>query len=154
MFEILEQMRSYHCGSRSIFLNFTDAFRVMKYGVNYDNVGAVKMLLSYIDCLSLFYPVKNYLSEKQKIDKFVANMDPNFREKLMSYLFKSKIVLTENIFTVSNDVCTFSELLEFIVQCENSINKELKSKHLLSNINIDQSIRISNATTVLLKPII
>lgn len=153
MFEILEQMRYYHCGSRSDFLDFTDVFCVVKYGINYNNVSAVKLLLSYIDCLSLFHPVENYLSEKQKIDKFLAKMNRNFRRKLISYLFYSGIIKTEDMHTVSKDVSTFSELLEFIVQYENSVDKELKSKHL-SNINIDQNIRISNAATVLLKPAI
>ena len=84
-------------------------------------------------------------------------MDPNFRRKLISYLFKSKIIKTEDMLTVSKYVITFSELLEFIVQYENSVDKELKSKHL-SNINIDQSIRLfkvaENINRVWFKPII
>ncbi|GMM47395.1 hypothetical protein DAPK24_039700 [Pichia kluyveri] len=141
MFAILEKMRYYHCGSRKTFLDVTDAFGVIKYGFNYNNVNAVKLLLSYIDCLSLFHPVKNSLSEEQKIDKFLAKMDPTFRGKLISYLFYSEVISTEDVFTVSKDVSTFSELLEFISQYENSVNQELKCKRL-SNINIDQSITV------------
>lgn len=147
IFSLFEHIRSYHCGTRDIPLNFQDAFGTIKYGVNYNNVGAVKMFLSYADCIALFHPVKNPLTEGQKVETFIKNMDGSFKNKLLSYLFKRQLIESDDPFHITSSINDLDQLLQFISQYESSVNFGTKTKHL-SSFTIDQSIRISNAADV------
>ena len=114
LYALLEKIRSFHCGSRKVPFAFEDSISHIKYGNNYDNVGAVKLYFNVVETLSLFHHIRGNLSDAKQAEILLLNMDPTFKAKFLSFQVKSNFIKSEtgDYFSVFNSVGLLLNKLE------------------------------------------
>ena len=114
LYALLEKIRSFHCGSRKVPFAFEDSISHIKYGNNYDNVGAVKLYFNVVETLSLFHHIRGKLSDAKQAEILLLNMDPIFKAKFLSFQVKSNFIKSEtgDYFSVFDSVGLLLNKLE------------------------------------------
>jgi hypothetical protein len=85
IFGLLEEIHSFHCGARSYPVSVERVINVIKYGSTYDNIGAVRIHLSFLECVKLFHPVKDDIPESKKVSNFLENMSEKYKAGFLDF---------------------------------------------------------------------
>lgn len=96
IFKTLEFIREFHCGARSIPAKIDRLFNMIVFGkdsddskVTHNNVDSVRIHMEYINCVTLFHPVKDNMTSSKQAEVFIQNMSKSFKEEFVTYLTKN-----------------------------------------------------------------
>jgi hypothetical protein len=146
IFGLLEEIHSFHCGARSYPVSVERVINVIKYGSTYDNIGAVRIHLSFLECVKLFHPVKDDIPESKKASNFLENMSEKYKAGFLDFLIKTKVIKTVSDYASKFD--NIEQVLSSINDYE--VEEEFTDRiNFLSTFAIDKALRISRESTSL-----
>lgn len=146
LYDLMEKIREYHCGSRNIPFNVSKSFNEIKYGITCDNAEAVNIHERIVKIMLLFHREEDSLSSKQKAKMLLDNMNDAYRSKLKAHLLSQRLIMY-SIDDIDDPFAFYDELDKLLKDLEliNSAAIPYKQKcEDLYKIKSNKSIRFFN----------